>query len=121
MFLQSWSTIFSTQVKLLLFFPLKYNKTVCQGCLSYKKPALKIHPKFSPSKVFVSQHVPLVFLLYRQCHHTVTCHDLSQIKFKLRQCQNRLCVYTNLTYSCSFTHPSKKINFSYGRHFFLGS
>ena len=30
---------FSTQVKLLSFFQLKYNKTVCRGCLSYKKPA----------------------------------------------------------------------------------
>ena len=31
---------FSTQVKQLLsFFQLKYNKTVCRGCLSYKKPA----------------------------------------------------------------------------------
>ena len=28
---------FSTQVKLLSFFQLKYNKTVCRGCLSYKK------------------------------------------------------------------------------------
>ena len=52
--------------------------------------------------------MPLVFLLYRQCHHTVTCHGLSQIELKLRQCQNRLCVYTSLTYSCSFAHPSNK-------------
>ena len=68
-------SFFSTQVKLLSVFPLKYNKTVCQGCLSYKKPALTIHPKFS------------------------------QMKLKLRQCQNRLCVCTNLTCSCSFAHP----------------
>ena len=32
-------SFFSTQVKLLSFFQLKYNKTVCRGCLSYKKPA----------------------------------------------------------------------------------
>ena len=60
-------------------------------------------PQFGPSKVFVSYHVPLVFLLRRQCHHTVTCHGLSQIKLKLRQCQNRLCVFTNLTYLTSVT------------------
>ena len=72
------------------------------GCLSYKRPSLKIHPKFGRSKAFVSWHVSLIFLLFCQFHYTVTCHGLSQRKPKLRQCQNRLCVYTNSTYSCSF-------------------
>ena len=56
----------------------------------------------------LARAVSLFTVLPMPSHDDLLWLVANRTQGSMRQCQNRLCVYTNLTYSCSFAHPSEK-------------